>query len=1170
MRSSLHMVALVFVLLFLSIPLAPAPVLGDPALKFWFDASDDTTFDLGPSGSILGWKDKSGLGNHLIRSGGDPTRIENLQAGKAGVELHNADALQASGTYANGDPAPAEAHVVFIVCRTRENNGLIFAESGGLKLWSNLVGPDFVWRVATVSSCESFAEPRVPYVPHVFAVMRTPDPSQSTGQVVTKWHHGFSKESSHQICAPGPLYGLVLSNNAVGDPDDFRIGIEIFEVMGFTVPHADTISDAFIQTLSNELALKWNIPHAPVPELSLVIGDRATAEGDAGTRSLVAHVNLTRATAGTVTVDWATTDSTALSTDGDYVPASGTLTFLPGETSKPIAVTVNGDAIQEPDEVFKIDLANSSGAPIGDFRGIARIVNDDPKGYSCELYSTDGYVNAIAKSGNTLYIGGRFTRVTPASGCGVPLDATSGQPLSAPLVVKEAWGGVFAVAADGSGGWYIGGEFTHVGGVPRANLAHIRSDYTLDDSWDPGANGIVNGMALNGSTLYVCGNFESTGGQPRRFLAALDATTGDATSRNPDPDGNVHALAVSGTTVYAGGYFQRIGGQTRTFLAALDATTGAATAWDPGATGKVNALAVSGTIVYAGGFFHNIGGQSRRFIAALDATTAAATSFNAAAEYGVDALAVVGSTIYAGGRFRFIGGQARRCLAALNAMTGVATSWDPSPSISYGELSVKALAVSGTTVFVGGLFESIGGQQRKNIAAVDATTGMATSWDPSAGYTVFALAASGSTVYAGGLFRSIGGEPRKNIAALDVTTGAVTSWAPDANDYVTALAVSGTSVYAGGWFTTIGGQSRKHIAALDASTGAATSWDPNANSLVYDLALSGTTMYVGGYFTNIGGQPRNRIAALDATSGAATPWDPNVSSSGFGNPYVSALAVGETTVYAAGEFETIGGQPRNGLAALNATTGGVTSWNPNPDRRVYTLAVAGSTVYAGGVFSSIGGQARANLAALDATTGAATAWDPAPIDSWFGGSVSALAVNGTTVYVGGNFEAVGGVFRNNLAAINANTGFVPSWNPNANDRVSALLVDGSAVYAGGYFSSVANLPRVGIACLTQSPPVDVPPSGTIADAAFTRLAPNPARARAAIHFELPRPAHVRVSVFDVQGRLVARPVDEHRTAGRHVGEWDGQSRSGRATSGLYFVTFEAEGRVFTRRCVLLR
>ena len=213
-------------------------------------------------------------------------------------------------------------------------------------------------------------------------------------------------------------------------------------------------------------------------------------------------------------------------------------------------------------------------------------------------------------------------------------------------------------------------------------------------------------------------------------------------------------------------------------------------------------------------------------------------------------------------------------------------------------------------------------QTRNRIAAIDAATGEATSWNPNANGAVYALAVSGTTVYAGGMFNAIGGQTRNNIAAIDATTGAATSWNPNANGIVYALAVSGTTVYAGGWFTSIGGQTRNYIAAIDATTGAATSWNPNANGWVYALAVSGTTVYAGGMFNAIGGQTRNYIAALDA-SGNATSWNPNADS------YVLALAVSGTTVYAGGYFTTIGGVSRPYFAQFDCPSPTVTGITPD-------------------------------------------------------------------------------------------------------------------------------------------------------------------------------------------------------------------------------------------------
>jgi len=322
---------------------------------------------------------------------------------------------------------------------------------------------------------------------------------------------------------------------------------------------------------------------------------------------------------------------------------------------------------------------------------------------------------------------------------------------------------------------------------------------------------------------------------------------------------------------------------------------------------------------------------------------------------------------YIGGDFTQVGPvggpmQDRNRIAALDA-TGTATSWNPN-----ADNTVYALAVSGSTVYAGGDFGNIGGAARNYIAALDTTvdTNNATDWDPDADYTVYALALSGSTVYAGGdfsCFKSSGDNPitRNYIAALS-SSGTVKDWDPDADSTVYALAVSGSTVYAGGDFSCFKSSgdnciTRNYIAALS-SSGTVKTWDPDADYTVYALAVSGSTVYAGGDFScfkSSGDNPitRNFIAALDAT-GAATSWDPDADGS------VYALAVSGSTVYVGGDFscfKSSGDNPitRNFIAALDAT-GAATSWDPDADGSVYALAVSGSTVYAGGDFTTIGGE----------------------------------------------------------------------------------------------------------------------------------------------------------------------------------------------------------------------
>jgi hypothetical protein len=582
-------------------------------------------------------------------------------------------------------------------------------------------------------------------------------------------------------------------------------------------------------------------------------------------------------------------------------------------------------------------------------------------------------------------------------------------------------------------------------------------------------NGTVNVIAPgSGGITFVGGDFTYVGPNTGNG-AALNTTSGVPDMTFPTVEGNILATVADGAGgFYIGGDFTKVGGLTRDRIAHILAGGSVDPAFDPNANNTVRALAVSGSTVYAGGDFTSIGGQTRNHIAALAASGSATawdpSASNTTSDVTVRALAVSGTTVYVGGNFTSIGGQSRSRIAALDAASGSATAWDPNAGGS-----VSAVAVSGATVYAGGNFTSIGGQTRLRIAALDATSGAATEWAPDASNWVSALAVSGSTVYAGGIFNNIGGQPRNHIAALDVISGLATPWDPGASDYVCSLAVSGSTVYAGGNFTSVGGRARAHIAALDA-TGAATSWQPDTTGEVDALAVSGSTIYAGGQFASAGGVRRNHIAALDA-SGAATAWDPNADNAAH-DATVRALAVSGSNVYVGGNFTSIGGQDRHCIAALDADGGTATAWNPNADGYVRALAVSGSTVYAGGDFTSIGGQSRSCIAALDVTSSLATTWDPGvsyPSHPLFQDPyVSTLAVEGATVYAGGRFTYVGNRQRFCLAAIGTN-GAVTSWDTNAPcSSVSEIAVAGPTLFVGGVFSNIlgSNIGAVNLATAT--------------------------------------------------------------------------------------------------------
>ena len=98
--------------------------------------------------------------------------------------------------------------------------------------------------------------------------------------------------------------------------------------------------------------------------------------------------------------------------------------------------------------------------------------------------------------------------------------------------------------------------------------------------------------------------------------------------------------------------------------------------------------------------------------------------------------------------------------------------------------------------------------------------------------------------------RSIGGQTRNRIARLDATTGLADSFNPNANGYcLFNRGAGGRQDFSGRRFhDSIGGQTRNRIARLDATTGLADSFDPNANSAVYSIAVQADGKILAGGF----------------------------------------------------------------------------------------------------------------------------------------------------------------------------------------------------------------------------------------------------------------------------------------------------------------------------------
>ena len=230
-----------------------------------------------------------------------------------------------------------------------------------------------------------------------------------------------------------------------------------------------------------------------------------------------------------------------------------------------------------------------------------------------------GVVYGLAISGSTVYIAGSFTTMGDGAVTRNRLAAVSATGTGNLRVWNPNAGSsqVNAMAFSGNT-LFVGGTFTTIGGASRNRIAQVSASGTGNIlPWvqnDLTLSTIVSAIAVGPSAIYVGGNFTSG----RNRLAAFSAT-GSLLTWNPDAGGTVLALAYADSVVYAGGSFTTIGGVARSRAAAVSATgTGNLLPWDPNSGSTVASLSVSGSTVFMGGAFTAVQGKSRTRMVAVN------------------------------------------------------------------------------------------------------------------------------------------------------------------------------------------------------------------------------------------------------------------------------------------------------------------------------------------------------------------------------------------------------------------------------------------------------------------------------------------------------------------------------------------------------------------------
>jgi hypothetical protein len=332
--------------------------------------------------------------------------------------------------------------------------------------------------------------------------------------------------------------------------------------------------------------------------------------------------------------------------------------------------------------------------------------------------------------------------------------------------------------------------------------------------------------------------------------------------------------------------------------------------------------------------------------------------------------------------------------------------------------------------------------------------------------TVWSMALVGDTVVVGGAFTKVSDSSRKhtyarkNIFAFGLGDGQIRSFAPEVDGAVYSLATGPDStVYAGGAFKTVNGSAQRGITRLYAGSGErVSSFTAKINwGDVRALQARGSSLYAAGTFSAINGVNRAALARLSATTGAVdTGFDAKLSAPGLSRTRVEHFDISPDgrRLVAIGALLKASGYDRTQIAMFGIADSGATLLNWYTD--AYKPAcMKGFDTYLrqikfspdGGYFVvAATGRASSPTSLCDSAarfeTGGNGRHNPTWVQRTGGDSLYAVAVTGSTVYLGGHqryFDnpygtdakgpGPGAVARPGIGAVSPSTGRALSWNP---------------------------------------------------------------------------------------------------------------------------------------------
>lgn len=529
------------------------------------------------------------------------------------------------------------------------------------------------------------------------------------------------------------------------------------------------------------------------------------------------------------------------------------------------------------------------------------------------------------------------------------------------------------------------------------------------------------------------------------------------------------ATALPGGRVLVGGAFRSLQGVSRDGLARLLPNGRLDLSFNPGlglngGDATCYARQGDGKILVAGNFtqFHQttVGNLIRLLPdGSLDRTFQPSTGANGS----ITAIAVdTQGRIWIGGSFTSVNSVARGGLARLLANGTLDVDFSPVSGAAGGVVNAIIPLASGAA-YIGGTFTSFNGTAGGRVARVTNTGTLDGTFAPpaggisSGGVLTLALATNGDLII-GGFFTQYAGTTRSNLARVNSSAALDTTFNPAPNSTVTQISSSGDGWLVAGAFSQIGGGPKNMAARLDAQggllSGFALGSGPDSMVLNFEIERSGGLL-VAGNFRSWNGLRRSGAARLTSSGRLVARFAPRAIVSPTA---INSLAIQPNgRIIVGGDFDSHGGILREGITRLLRNGQRDPSFNPgrgtNGDVGKVVLQPNGRILIAG-LFNEVNGVPRLYIARLMQNGRLDRSFDPG---SSFNGTVRAMLVtpNGE-IYVGGSFTAYRGVAANGLVRLLPNGDRDPSFTQTSGVQAGrdlyamALQPDGRLLIGGSF------------------------------------------------------------------------------------------------------------------------